>query len=204
MKRVLCMTFLSALLALLPGCSGKKAPEVVLTKKPRGKVLIVCYSQSGTKNTLTVAKWIREKVGGELFEIVMEKPYSDSYAKVLIESKKHMDGKILPPIKPFKGKIAEYDLIFVGSPVWYNTFAPPLGTFLNQHDFAGKTILPFCTHGGGGPGHLYADIKAALPKARVLEGLTLKGHNIIERTFGRGTADKCSPAEVTEWLNRVL
>ena len=198
------MGVLAALLALLPGCSGKKGPEPLLTKKPGGKVLIVCYSQSATRNTLTVARWIREKVGGDLFEIVMEKPYSDSYAKVLIESKKHLDGKIKPAIKPFKGEFKAYDTVFVGSPVWYNTFAPPLGTFLSQHDFKGKTVIPFCTHGGGGPGHLYADLKAAVPGAKVLEGLTMKGHNIIERTFGRGTADKCSPAEVVEWLNKVL
>ncbi len=65
-------------------------------------------------------------------------------------------------------------------------------------------VIPFCTHGGGGAGHLFADVAKAAPNAKVLPGLTLKGSNVVERTLGRGTASKASPDEVVKWLNGIF
>lgn len=191
-------------LLIATGCADSGTEKVSLKCKPKGKILIVYYSQSNTKNTKTVAQWIQNQVGGDLFEITMVKPYSSNYYTVLKEAKKDLDGKINPPIKPFQGKIADYDLIFAGSPVWYGTFAPPLSTFLRSHDFTGKTMIPFCTHGGGGAGRLYSDFAKTLPKSKILPGLTMRGNNVIERAIGRGTADKSSPSEVILWLNKIF
>lgn len=190
------------LLTLLTGCV--KHLDVTLNKKPEGKVLIVYYSQSENKNTQTVANWIHEQIGGDLVEIEMVTPYSDSYRDILKESKEHLDKGITPPIKALKKNVADYDVIFIGSPVWYGTFAPPVGTFLKANDFSGKTVIPFCTHGGGGAGKLYQDLAAATPGAKILPGYTAKGSNIVERKLGRGTDDKVSHTEIIDWLNKIL
>ncbi len=196
------MAAAASLLGVLCGCSHSS--QVTLTRKPEGKILIVCYSESANKNTLTAAKWIRQQVGGDLCVIKMVTPYSDSYRKVLKESKHHMDNNIKPEIMPLDRIVADYDIVFVGSPVWYGTFAPPLGTFFSQNDLAGKTVIPFCTHGGGGAGHLFDDVAKAAPKSKILPGLALKGSNVVERTIGRGTASKASPDEVVKWLNEIF
>lgn len=202
MRKVLFMTGLISLLASLSGCSSE--PKAELLRKPAGKILIVCYSESGNRNTLTAAKWIREQVGGDLYQIKMVKPYSASYRKVLKESKLHLDSGVKPEILPFTGKVADCDTIFVGSPVWYGTFAPPLATFFGKHDLSGKTVIPFCTHGGGGAGHLYEDVAKAAPHSKILPGLTLRGSNVVERTLGLGTGNKASPDEVVRWLNQII
>ena len=202
MRKALFMTGLATLLGFLCGCSSE--PHAELICKPTGKILIVCYSESGNQNTLTAAKWIQEQLGGDLYQITMVKPYSKSYREVLKESKRHLDNKVFPEILPFAGNVADYDIIFAGSPVWYGTFAPPLGTFFNSHDLSGKTVIPFCTHGGGGAGHLFEDIAKAAPRSKILPGLALKGSNVLERTIGRGTRDKVSPDEVVRWLNQII
>lgn len=193
---------MASIIVFFCGCSNN--PQVMLNKKPIGKILIACYSESPNQNTLTVAKWIQEQLNADLHVIKMEKPYSNSYKKVLKESKYHLDNNINPEILPFNMNIENYDIVFIGSPVWYGTFAPPIKTFLSQNDFSGKTVIPFCTHGGGGFGHLYEDIAKLLPNSKVLSGLTLRGSNVIERTIRRGTASKESSDKVVLWLNEVL
>ena len=202
MKRTVFTTVMASLLGVLCGCSNSQ--PAALTRKPEGKILIVCYSESANQNTMTAAKWIQQQVGGDLCGIKMVTPYSDSYRKVLKESKTHLDNNIKPEILPLGKNAADYDIVFVGSPVWYGTFAPPLGTFFSQNDLSGKTVIPFCTHGGGGAGHLFDDVAKAAPKSKVLPGLTLKGSNVVERTIGRGTASKASPDEVVKWLNEIF
>ena len=202
MRKVLFMTGLASLLAGLCGCSSE--PRAELLRKPEGKILIVCYSESPNQNTMTAAKWIRQQVGGDICVIKMVTPYSDSYRKVLKESKHHLDNDIKPEILPLDKNVADYDVIFVGSPVWYGTFAPPLGTFFSKYDLSGKTVIPFCTHGGGGAGHLFEDVAKAAPKSKVLPGLSLKGSNVVERTIGRGTRNKASVNEVVRWLNQII
>lgn len=202
MKRSAIMTAAASLLVFLCGCSNPTQNR--LSRKPEGKILIVCYSESANQNTMTAARWIQQQVGGELCGIKTVTPYSDSYRKVLKESKHQLDNNIKPEILPLAQKVADYDIVFVGSPVWYGTFAPPLGTFFTQNDLSGKTVIPFCTHGGGGAGHLFDDVAKAAPKSKVLPGLTLKGSNVLERTIGRGTASKASPDEVVKWLNEIF
>lgn len=193
---------LMAILGFLCGCSNSS--PATLNRKPEGRILIVCYSESANQNTMTAATWIQEQVGGDLCAVKMVAPYSDSYSKVLKEAKHHLDNGIKPEILPLDKNVGDYDIVFVGSPVWYGTFAPPLGTFFSQNDLSGKTIIPFCTHGGGGAGNLFEDVAKAAPESKILPGLTLKGSNVVERKIGRGTASKASPDEVIEWLNEIL
>ncbi len=66
-------------------------------------------------------------------------------------------AKTHPPLKPVPS-LDGYDIVFVGAPIWYGTYAAPLMTFFDSNKLAGKTIVPFCTHGGGGAGKSFADV----------------------------------------------
>lgn len=202
MRKMMLMTVMASLLGFFCGCSNSS--PATLNRKPEGRILIVCYSESANQNTMTAATWIQEQVGGDLCSVKMVAPYSESYRDVLKEAKNHLDNGIKPEILPLDKNVGDYDIVFVGSPVWYGTFAPPLGTFFSTNDLSGKTVIPFCTHGGDGAGHLFEDVAKAAPESKILPGLALKGSNVVERTLGRGTASKASPDEVIEWLNEIL
>ena len=133
------------------------------------KILIVYYSWSG--NTKTMANEIKSIAGGDMFEIVPVEPYPDDY-KMCIEQakgeiKRNFRPKIIGEVKDF----SKYDIIFVGSPNWWGTIAPPVATFLTQYNFSDKTIVPFCTHGGGGKQKVFTDMIKMLPTSKVLKGL---------------------------------
>ncbi|MFA6875696.1 MAG: flavodoxin, partial [Parabacteroides sp.] len=72
----------------------------------------------------------------------------------------------------------DYDVIYLGYPIWWGTMPMAVYTFLASYDFTGKTIIPFCTHEGSDLGSSVQDIKKVCPKARVLQGLAIKGSNV--------------------------
>ncbi len=186
------------------GCARDSSVAPTSVKNlPSGKILTVVYSESKTKSTLTVAKWIQGYVGGDLEEIQPVTPYPESYAKVILVAKKELDNQSWPAIQPLKCNAEDYDVIFVGTPVWFGTAAPPLRRFLAEARLAGKTVVPFCTHGGGGAGRTFAAVKTACPEATVLPGLALRGPNVVQRKLGRGSETLSSAAHVAEWLERM-
>ncbi len=94
--------------------------------------------------------------------------------------------------------------MFVGSPIWYGTYAPPFATFADAANLDGKTVAPFCTHGGGGAGRFFADVRKAFPAAKTLDGLAIRGSNQIERRLGTGVTSHHTEDDVVEWLNRIF
>ena len=200
MKKTLC-----AVLALLTTACGANNANVELTNKPEGKVLVVYFSESPNKNTQTVASWIHEALGGDIHGIEMVNPYSGGYMAIVNETRGTVKNNVLPEITFFEKNISDYDVIFIGSPIWHHTYAPPVGTFLAAHNFEGKTLVPFCTHGGGGAGDFYDDIKANAKGANVVKNVFVgKGSNRIERWIGRGTKNKISENDIIVWLNEVF
>ena len=115
-------------------------------QQPSGKVLVAYFSHSG--NTREVARQISEATGGDLFEIVPATPYPTEYRAVVDQGKKEIEAGVRPALKNPVGDLSQYDVIFVGSPCWWATIAPPVATFLTSYDFAGKTVVPFMTHEG--------------------------------------------------------
>ncbi len=111
------------------------------------KILIAYFSWSG--NTKSIAEKIQTLTGGELYEIVPETPYPTDHEELTVIAVEEKEKNINPPIKNTVD-IANYDVIFVGTPVWWYTMASPVRTFLTTNNFEGKTIIPFITHGGGG------------------------------------------------------
>ena len=115
------------------------------------KCAVVYFSWSG--NTRFAAETIAKKTGADLFEIKAETPYSGDFQKCCDEAKPECYGKTLRPIKAIEGlDLAKYDLVFVGSPNWWGTMAPPVRTWVSQSKEAlkGKKACLFQTHGGGG------------------------------------------------------
>lgn len=176
---------------------------IPLTARPQGKIAIVYYSQSQVRNTALVAEWIQKHVGGDLVPIEMVEPYPDAYFATLKVAYRHRKEGVHPMIKtipPLDG----YDIVFVGSPIWFGTYAPPMATFFDANKLAGKTVAPFCTHGGGGAGKFFDDIRTACPGARTLEGLVIRGSNQIERRLDLGVTSHHTEDDVVRWLNRVF
>jgi flavodoxin len=153
-------------------------------------ILIAYFSRSG--NTRNIAQLIHQEVGGTLHEIQPDVPYPKAYNAVTEQAKREIRAGYKPALRSTLDHVEAYDTIFVGSPNWWSTIAPPVATFLSEYDLSGKTIVPFCTHGGGGLGRIAQDIAKLCPRATVLSCLGI---------YGSGAGDV--RAEVAAWLREV-
>ena len=174
-----------------------------VTAKIPGKAAVVFYTQSKVRSTGTVAAWIAKHAGADLVELEMAEPYPEPYGATLKAAEQDVSTGALPALKAIPS-LDGYDVVFLGSPIWYGTYAPPVGTFLAADALAGKTVVPFCTHGGGGAGRFPADVRQACPGATVLETLSMRGPNQIERRLGIGVGARHTEDDVVDWLNRVF
>ena len=174
-----------------------------LAAKPTGKIAIVYFSQSRVRNTALVAKWIQKHVGGDLVPLEMAAPYPEPYGETLKAANAERAAGTHPPLKPIP-PLDGYDIVFIGSPIWYGTYAAPLATFFDSNKLSGKTVSPFCTHGGGGAGRFFDDVKKACPEAKVLDGLVIRGSNQIERRLGIGVASHNTKDDVVECLDKIF
>ena len=134
------------------------------------KALIVYFTWSG--NTQGIAQEIQRQSGADIFELEPEKPYSEDYNTVLKEAQRDQRRQARPKLK---GQIdtAQYDTILLGYPNWWASIPMPIASFLEEHDLSGKTILPFCSHGGGRFGQSLTAIAKLAPKAVIREGLSV-------------------------------
>jgi uncharacterized pyridoxamine 5'-phosphate oxidase family protein/flavodoxin len=166
-KRMMCFTLTEAraeLITLMP-------PGEVILDDTAKKTAVVYYSWSPDGNTRFAAQTIAKKAGADLFEIIAETPYNSDFDKCCDEAKPECRNKTLRPIKPIEGfDLAKYDTVFVGSPNWWGTLAPPVYTWIkeNQAALKGKKVALFQTNGGGGMQNLGRDFEKA-----VGEGVTV-------------------------------
>ena len=174
---------------LLPMKNMPKQPsKITKGNNMHKKALIIYYSWSG--NTERIAKLIQEKVDGQLFKLEPVQAYSSNYRSCVDQAKKEIQNGFMPELKTIPDNLDSFDMIFIGSPNWWSTMAPPVLSFLKQNDLSGKTIIPFLSHGGGGKGHYAEEIKKVCKKSIVLEDLALYGN-------GGTTAE----SEIVGWLN---
>jgi len=130
-------------------------------------VLIAYYSWSG--NTRIIAKLIQGETGGILFEIEPVQPYTTDYGAAVKQAKEEIRAGFRPELKAMP-ETNSYKAIFLGTPIWWHTMAPPLATFINYFNLNGKTVVPFHTHGGGGVGVFEKDIARMCSNATVAKG----------------------------------
>ena len=132
------------------------------------KKLVLYYSETGT--TKTVALELQKQLNADIESIECVEPYSGKFQETIQRGQKEMQSGQMPAIKPIKSKIADYDVIFIGYPIWFGTYANPIATIVKENQFEGKTIVPFCTFGSGGLNTSADALKKALPNAKIQTG----------------------------------
>ncbi len=135
--------------------------------KPQ-KVLVLYYSQSGT--TQAVAEELQRQLDANLERIEVAVPYDGDFQATIDRSRREMESGELPELNPLRANLADYDVIFLGYPIWFGTYAMPIATLVKENDFAGKTVIPFCTFGSGGLSASTKALKEALPQADIRQG----------------------------------
>lgn len=200
-----------AVVALLAAtaCNGKKVASEVQTASNeqtaqqidiKKKALVVFFSHAGDNyavgnikvgNTKIVADYISAFTGANQFEIKTSKYDGMAYKPLCDLAKKEQENGELPP---FEGSVdvSQYDVVFIGGPVWWGTYPQVMFTFFNQYDLSGKTIIPFTTHEGSGLGSCVQDVKQAYPKANVTEGFSIYGHDV-----------RTGKERVEKWLKKL-
>lgn len=171
----------------------------------QGKILIAYFSRIGEEysignvskgNTQIVAEIIAEKVNGDLFEIKPIQSYPASYEECKTVASHEKAIKARPELANRVENFDQYDVIFVGYPIWYGDAPMPVYTFLESYDFSGKTIIPFCTHAGSGLSSTDQTITLTCPDSKLLQGFEIRGaiaHNDPAQTESR----------ISSWLNRI-
>ena len=150
----------ATVVAMTAACSGPK--------EEAQKVLVVYYSQLG--HTKAVAEEIAARTGADIEEIAMVNPYDTSFGATIERCMLDREADVLPEIQPLKANVADYDVVFIGFPVWFGTYAPPVTKWLEGVDLGGKKVVPFCTFGSGGLESSVADLRKCQPNADILDG----------------------------------
>jgi flavodoxin len=154
------------------------------------KTLVAYFSAGGV--TAKVAKKLAEATGADLFEIKPEVPYTRAdlnYMDKKSRSSVEMNDRSCRPAIADKTDISAYDTVFVGFPVWWYREPSIIDTFMEQYDFSGKKVVPFCTSGGSGLGPSGSNMQALAPGAKVVEG----------RRFSSGVSE----ADLKKWADSL-
>ncbi len=163
------------------------------SKPASSKTLIVYYTWSQDNNTRKLAQAIHALLpNATLYEIKPQIPYPTEYNEVLKVGQDELKAEKGRPIQPLTINLKDYSTILLGTPIWFGTYSVPVKTFLQENDLSGKQVIPFCTHGNGGPGKYYDDVAKLCPNSTVLKG------------FNRAGANKTDPsAELLAWLKET-
>ena len=152
--------------------------------------MVVYFSHTG--NTRTIAGYIHDTVKSDLMEIKTADTYTDDYDALLAQIREEVASEYCPPLTTEIENISSYDVVFIGYPIWVETAAPPIRSFLTTHDLAGKTVVPFCTSGTSSAEESYRLVRVLCPQSTVLEGIQIR----------RGTYDTAYD-RVTAWLRKL-
>ena len=198
MKKILLA--MAALMTIsLSACSQSNKQK---ENKEMGKSIVVFFSHAGDNyavgnievgNTKIVADYITELTGAEQFEIVTHKYDGMAYTPLINLAKEEAKNGELPE---YEGDVdlSQYDIVFIGGPVWWGTYPQVMFTFFKKHanDLKGKTVIPFTTHEGSGLANCVEDVKAAFAGANVTKGFSIYGHEV-----------RTEKAKVEKWLKSL-
>lgn len=156
------------------------------------KILIAYFTWSG--NTQGIAYELQKETGAEIFEIRPVNEYSESYNTVLRQAQQDQRKQARPKLKSHVKDFDSYDIIMLGYPNWWASIPMPIASFLQEYNFAGKIIMPFCSHGGGRFGQSLTAIGKLAPDAVITEGLSVH--------YSGGSTLKSDIAKWLELLNK--
>ena len=165
MKLLKIILFAAVAMMVVTSCSQNS----MRAKKGKAPKMLVLY-YSLTSNTKTVAQEIATRLHADIEEIALVESYDTAFQATIERCKADREKGILPAIKPLKSNIADYDVVFIGYPIWFGTYAPPIASLLDKIDLSGKTVVPFCTFGSGGLESSAKDLAAKQPNAKVRQG----------------------------------
>lgn len=151
-----------------------------IAQKENKKILVAYFSYSGT--TQSVAEQLSSRIGADLFEIAPAEEYSSLY----LRSNREIRRGERPELSDAVENMEEYDIVFVGYPVWFHATPAPVNSFLESYDLTGKLVIPFCTSGG-------SDIDETMPTfLDSCEGLAVYGEKRIS-----------SSGQIDSWLEEL-
>ena len=160
------------------------------------KALVVYFTWSNG-NTERIAKALQQALQADILKITAPDDYHEDYDTVVRKSQEEIRRGYRPRVEPAKVDLSGYDTVAIGSPTWWYTIAPPMSTFLEANDFAGKTVVPFATNGGW-PGHALEDIEKACKGADFAPGLAVQ----FDSTGGSKLVS--SQDEIRSWIQTVV
>lgn len=188
-----------------------RKPVAKVENKGNGKALIVYFSvpetdgtdaSSGASriisdgkvmgNTQYVATIISEATGGDLFEIKTEGRYPSSHKALIEAAKQEIDSNARPKLTTHIENIEDYDVVFVGFPNWWYDMPMPLYSFFDEYDLSGKTVIPFCTHGGSRFSDAMETICQLEKDATIVDGHAIARDQVAD-----------SKEEILEWLTEI-
>lgn len=143
-------------------------------------------------STQYVASLISRAAGADLFEIKTVRAYPGSHEELIRAAKTEIDAAARPELAAHIGNPDDYDVVFVGFPNWWYDMPMPLYSFFDEYDFSGKTVIPFCTHGGSRFSGAVETIRELEKDAVVLDGLAVARDRVAE-----------SEDEVLKWLEKI-
>jgi len=171
------------------GLSETQQPEAETSETQGNKVLVAYFSATGT--TEGVAEHIANGLNVDIYEIIPEEPYTDAdlnyndnNSRSTIEMN---DPSSRPAISGSLENMEQYDIVFIGYPIWWGEAPRIVSTFVESYDFSGKTVVPFCTSGGSGVGSSATNLEQLTSGATWMEGRRLSGSD--------------SQETVMEWVN---
>ena len=126
-------------------------------------------------NTEIVCNDMKGMTDVDMFKIEMKEPYSPVYMTCIEEAKKDLRANARPELVSMPDSIDAYDTVILAYPNYWGTFPMAVATFIDNYDFAGKTILPLCTNEGSGMGHSESDLRRMMPDADIKKGLSITG-----------------------------
>lgn len=179
MKKFLCALMMAVLALGITACGGaaeQSAPapaaktETAAPAADGGKKILVVYF-SHTGNTEKVAQLIQSKTGADIFKIETAAPYPSVYRETTELAKQEKADNARPALKNKVENMAQYDVVFVGYPIWWYTAPMAVATFADSYDFSGKTVITFCTSGGSPISESTPDINKWFKGANVIEGI---------------------------------
>ena len=219
MKKILGVVLAVLALSIFTACGSSKAMEQKATSAENNtqttkvavpatngkKILVAYYSRTGdnyavgkiTKgNTHIVADMIAQMLGADEFEIKTVKDYPADYRECTVVAKQELETNARPELSGKVANMKDYDVVFVGYPIWWTELPMPVYTFLESYDFNGKTIVPFCTSAGNVLTGKEDGFTKHAKGAKLLQGLGIEGKRAQQ------DPDSVRP-QVKEWLTKL-
>lgn len=175
------------------------------SEKTETRILVAYFSRTGENydvgyiekgNTAIIADMIAKQTGGDTFEIITVTPYPEDYDECTDIAQQELNENARPELALNLDNLEDYDVIFLGYPIWWGDMPMAVYTFLESYDFSGKTIVPFCTHAGSGLASTAGNIAAACPDTEILDGLSIRG------SVAQNSQEEAAEA-VSDWLQQT-